>query len=110
MTNSRQVGDVFEHHCIKLLGMGGTYGSGACVDDADLKDDHMLIECKVKNTSSGVNVPPALIEKVSAQAEKWRRDWAIACRTQAGDFVTMPLDVFAEIYEGYKDATSKEED
>lgn len=108
--NLRAVGDEFENICIAKLDMKGTYGSGANYDDADLKDDFLMIECKVKTTVKGVSIPPALINKVKAQATKWQRFWAIANRTQAGDFITLPLDTFAEIYEGYKDGEEDNEE
>lgn len=109
MTSTREIGDKFEERCQSLLGMRPTYGSGACIDDADLKDDHLIVECKVRTKVGGINIPPALIDKVNAQAIKWRRDWAIATQTMAGQFITMPLDVFAEIYQGYLNGTEEED-
>lgn len=106
--SNREIGDKFEQKCIDLLEMRGTYGSGACIDDADLKDEHLIIECKVKNNQSGVSIPKSLITKVNNQAEKWHRDWAIAYSTQAGEYVTMPLNVFAEIYEVYRNAKGQQ--
>lgn len=81
-----------------------TRNSGASLDDADLRDDHLVVECKVKGAMKGVSIPLSLIEKVKKQATKWRRDWAIVTRNAAGDdHITMPLDVFEEIYEKYRD-------
>jgi hypothetical protein len=101
MTN-RKTGDLFETYLINLFNIGGTHASGASLDDADLKDDYILIECKVKSTVKGVSISPSLIDKVSEQAVKWRREWAIASRTAKGDFITLPAGTFAEIYDGFK--------
>ena len=103
MSRDKQIiGEQFEKDCANLLDMQRTWSSGATLDNADLTDDHLLIECKVKNTVDGISIPKSLIEKVKEQATKWRRDWAIASRTKAGDFIVLPVDVFAEIYEEYK--------
>lgn len=96
---NREKGDSLEKLVSSLLGIKITKGSGALNDDGDLRDDRLLIECKVKNGSNSVSIPSALIEKVRAQAVKWRLDWLIATQTKDKKvYVTMNIDTFAEIY------------
>lgn len=103
MTNKREVGDELEQYVARLLNMDYTRGSGNQLDDADLKDDRMIIECKVKNNTKGVSVPASQLTKVSRQATKWRRDWGFVTKNSDGRvFITLDLNTFAEIYDNLK--------
>jgi len=106
--NNRAIGDTLEKKVMYLLQMRGTHNSGATNDDADLKDDHMIVECKVKSKMAGLGISASLLEKVKKQALKWRREWAIVTRNADGDeFVTVPLNDFAEYYISWRGCTQK---
>lgn len=100
---NKEKGNDLENLVSKLLNIKITKGSGALNDDGDLRDDKLIIECKVKNGSDSVSVPSALIQKVRDQAVKWSLDWLIVTQTKDKKvYVTMNLDTFAELYSASK--------
>lgn len=96
---NKEKGDSLELLVSRLLDIKITKASGALNDDGDLRDDRLIIECKVKNGSNSISVPSALIQKVRDQAVKWSLDWLIVTQTKdKRAYVTMDLDTFAELY------------
>lgn len=102
--SSREKGDELEQYVARILNMEFTRGSGNQLDDADLKDDRMLIECKVKNGAKGVSIPGTQLNKLTKQAAKWRKEWALATMNSDGQvFFTVNADWFREIYDAAKE-------
>lgn len=100
---NREKGDALESYIARALDMEPTNGSGNQKDDADLKDEHMLIECKVKGNNAGVNVPEKQLTKLIKQAAKWHRDYAFVTMNSNGKiYVTTDIQWFIEIYEAAK--------
>lgn len=100
---NRQKGNALEARASHLLGIRPTANSGAYRDDADLKDDRFLVECKVKGGTAGP-IPANLKKKLSKQSVKWNRDWVYVVQNRDHeDFVVLTLDAFAELYRNYKD-------
>ena len=103
MKSSRDVGLELEVFVKEELEMDFTVNSGAALDDADLKDNNIIIECKNNPDKKSVTIPANLIDKVKKQANKWHRwDWAIVNRTKLGTFATIPFSFFTDLYNAFK--------
>lgn len=100
---NKEKGDALESYIARALDMEPTAGSGNQKDDADLKDEHMIVECKVKNNNAGVNVPEKQLSKLIKQAGKWHKDCAFVTMNSNGNiYVTTDIQWFREIYEAAK--------
>lgn len=100
--STRSLGDSLELYAATVLGMELTYGSGASLDDADLKDDRFLGECKLRQ-KPGISIRAGVLTKVMKQATRWHRDWLLIHQQESGlKTVTLDLHDFAEIYKTYK--------
>ena len=101
--SSRDKGGKLEVYAASVLNMDLTKNSGATRDDSDLQDEHFLAECKVKGTVTGVSVTRRELSKVAKQATNWHKQSIMVMENGNQErHVIIDLDVFADIYNTYK--------
>jgi len=100
--NKRQIGDIFEKIVLKKLGKGfyKTAGSGSVWKDGDIKHSSLVIECKVKNTSSSFSITKKEMDHLLKQADLQGKDWLFIEKNSDGRIlVLLELDTFLETAE-----------
>ncbi len=94
----------FESYVARLLKANLTKNSGAMNDDADLKDELCLIECKFRSSDT-LTVDHNILSKVNDQSLKWNKDsWILAYANNRGAYAILPIEFFADIYNHYKES------
>lgn len=98
----------FEKIVQNKLNIKPTLNSGAMNDDADLKDEFNLFECKLRSTKSTISVSETIIKKLIKQANKWCKSWCIIYKSCDREYAILPFKEFAEYYNFYKEHNGQE--
>ena len=106
--SKREMADRMERRVADQLSMGLTVNSGAYNDDADLKDNFSVAECKYIS-SKNINVSRIVFRKLTKQRKQWHRPMCFVATTietskddEDDTFITIPLSMFARLYHAYK--------
>lgn len=112
MTSSREVGDELEKKVLRDLNQAGestfesfkpTAGSGSKWQDADIRHNKLVVECKVKNSVKGFSAPTSELNKLIKEAEKQFKDWLYIEQNADGRvMVLMDFNAFLEISEDWR--------
>lgn len=99
--SNRSVGDELEDKICQKFNVQKTAKSGAHWDNADLVNNNVLIECKVKNDCSSFRCPKSELSKLKKQANRSSKDWIYVMQDANGEvYVLTSLDYFQEITNG----------
>ena len=97
MTNKRDVGNAFEIKVSQAIPNGKlTPNSGAMFNNADVVNDTLVVECKVRNKPS-INISKIQLEKLKKQALLYSKDYAFANKTTNGEYITISLEHFKQL-------------
>lgn len=100
--NTRDIGNDLEMRVSNRLNLKQTIGSGNKLHDADLKDDYLLVECKVKGGATGSSLPASHLKKIRKASRDFHRKWAYIVENKNKDtLVTIEFDFFKELYDIY---------
>jgi len=108
--NKRKIGDSLEDYVLSKLGSGfnRTANSGAKFQDGDIRHPRLVVECKVKGSTSGFTAPKSELKKLWKLADKHGKDWLyIERNVDNKHMVLLSLDMFLEMTETYRQKFDK---
>lgn len=96
----RKKGDKLEIRISGDLKINRTTNSGAKFDNADLSNNDLIIEAKVKDKPTP-SITKKEIEKLIAQAKKHNKEWLYIQECNSGTYVLLDYNFFLEILEKF---------
>lgn len=99
---SRHTGDKLEKEIEQRFNIRRTSMSGGYWDNADLANEFVIVECKVKNDTDTFKCPKSELDKLKKQADKLGKDWMYIMQDGKGKkYVLTSLDFFQEAVRDY---------
>jgi Holliday junction resolvase len=104
---TRDTGNSLEKKALRVLseyGFRQTAGSGSVFKDGDLSHPQYVVECKVRNSTSGLSISGSDLVKLIKEAKKQGKEWLAILENRDGvKSVMMDLNQFATLLEELQD-------